>query len=222
MGGTVGSEPAGINEVAHIVQHRHASLCGQLYQTMPHAIEQGVGRHPDRLDPALRHHGERTVQLVPCPCLDNTHLNAKRPSGRFRRRYQQRRQGTVRIHQQGEPGGAWDQLPKQFKTFTVDFRPGGRCQPSDVAARPREAFDKPAGDGVGRQDHDNRDRGGGALDGLDLLTRDRHDHLGSELDELEGEFWEPLELSVCVPEFEDEVLSFDIPQVTQPGTKGFF
>jgi hypothetical protein len=89
-----------------------------------------------------------------------------------------------------------------------------------VAAGSREIYDEPDLDRVGHGDHDNGNRRGSALDGLHFSSPRRHDDIGAELHEFQGEPWKSFVLSLCEPRHDDEILPLDVPQITQGSPEG--
>ena len=83
----------------------------------------------------------------------------------------------------------------------------------EVPARAREARDEPLANGIGGDRKDGWDRAGKLLR-LEPRSIDDQD-IDPETEELCGQFGEPFRVSCGMALLENDVLPFDIPQLTQ-------
>jgi hypothetical protein len=91
--------------------------------------------------------------------------------------------------------------------------------PREIPARPREAGDEPARDGVSGCDHDDGDRAGRVLGGQGPWRRSGDDHVNLQTSELGRELGEPTKLALRKPILEGKILALDPAQVAEPLAK---
>jgi hypothetical protein len=92
--------------------------------------------------------------------------------------------------------------------------------PGNIASGPPEVGDEPASHGVGAARHHDRD-GRGRLHGGADGHRDIGDNdVRLETDQFRSQCGQAVAPAQLVPPVDDEVLSFDVTEVTKPLTKG--
>ena len=73
-----------------------------------------------------------------------------------------------------------------------------------------QAGDKAYGDGVDADQKDDRDRRSCSFGGLCGGWPERRDHIDLRADEIRGQSWQPIEMTLRPARFDDDVFSLDI------------
>ena len=116
------------------------------------------------------------------------------------------------VAEDGDTPDGWGELPEKLQALPADLR-RRQPQPGGVAAGPREVGNKPIGNWVAHESHDNGNRPGRLLRRLHPRPRCRDDDVNIELHQLSGQVGELFELPVCPAPFDGDVLTLDVPQL---------
>lgn len=175
-------------------------------------------QHEERADAFPNHRSEGTLKLGGTLHLRDVQFHGQHLSGDLGRP-QIRGRAFIRIQEDAHAGNRGDGLLNQFQQFPHDFLPDTERRPRDVAARPREAGDKPLPNRVGDINHDRGDRAG-RLFGCTGSMRARGDEeVRLATHDLRRQGGESLDLPRRPPVLNDEILALDPAVLAQPMPK---
>ena len=153
------------------------------------------------------------VELVGTVHLKHVGIDTQGPSGGLQR--VALRHGARCIPQDGHPCARRRRVLEEFQPLVAEVT-GLERQPSDVAARVRQAGDKPVDIGVIHAPHPHGDGAHGGLGSSDAWGASGHNDVHREARELGGQCREALDLPRGPAELKKEVLSFPIAEFVSP------
>jgi hypothetical protein len=155
---------------------------------------------------------KRAVEFAAAARFRNLKLHAQRPRGNFGSLQLDRDAWLAGVAKDGDTPNSWGELLEKLQALPPDLR-RRHPQPGDVAARPREAGNKPIGNWVAHESHDNGNRPGRLLRRLHARQRCRDDDVDLELHQFSGQVGESFELPASPAPFDADVLTLDVPQL---------
>src|SRR5439155_7749925 len=126
---------------------------------------------------------------------------------------------VTRVPERSDPAGPRNDLLEQFHTLAHELR-GEKRQPRDIAARPRQASDKPAPNRIGSPSEDDGDCLGRLLGGQGGGRACDYDDIYVERNKLGRETGEPVVLPDGIPVFDHHIAALDVTEVPQSLEKG--
>ena len=123
---------------------------------------------------------------------------------------------VVRVHEQGKQADLGNQLEKQFEPLGYQLDPH-QADPREISAWPGDTGDQAVLGRVGADYEDEGDRRGRSLRRQRRnVVADRHDHIDSAADQIDGQRGQPIIVTLRPAVFDRQVLALDIAGFAQP------
>jgi hypothetical protein len=162
------------------------------------------------------HRRECAVELVGASGLQELKLHAQRRGGALRVFYHERMGGIGRVRKERDAADLGNGLFEQLEPFASYFRADAVGQPRDVPARVRQACDESGPNRIANCHYDDGDRPGGVLGCRHSFHRHRQDDVHLEPDQFGREVGQPVEPSLRISIFDDNILTLNPPKLAQP------